>query len=72
MLLLLHKTCKFKSSHHVKLNFARAIIHVFKSGEKNLVNTYRAMLLLCNTSKVLEKLVCGKIINFVSKSISSV
>ena len=32
------------------------IIPVFKSGEKNLVNNYRPISLLCNVSNVLEKL----------------
>jgi len=44
-------------------------IPVHKSGDKNLVNNYRPISLLCNTSKVLEKLVHDKIINFVSISI---
>ena len=45
------------------------IIPVFKSGEKNLVNNYRPISLLCNVSKVLEELVYDKIINFLSESI---
>jgi len=48
------------------------IIPVHKSGEKNLVNNYRPISLLCNTSKILEKLLYDKIISFVSKSISLV
>ena len=48
------------------------VIPVHKSGDKNLVNNYRLISLLCNTSKVLEKLVYDKVINFVSQSISSV
>ena len=50
----------------------RSEVPVHKSRDKNLVNNYRPISLLCNTSKVLEKLVYDKIINFVSKSISSV
>ena len=48
------------------------IIPVFKSGEKNLVSNYRPISLLCNVSKVLEKLVYDKIINFITESISLV
>ena len=45
---------------------------MFKSGEKNLVSNYRPISLLCNVSKVLEKLVYDKIINFIIESISLV
>ena len=31
------------------------VIPVHKSGDKNLVNNYRPISLLCNTSKILEK-----------------
>jgi len=48
------------------------VIPVHKSGEKSLVNNYRLISLLCNTSKILEKFIYGKIISFVSKSISLV
>ena len=48
------------------------IIPVFKSGEKNLVSNYRPISLLCNVSKVLEKLVYDKTINFITESISLV
>ena len=47
------------------------ITPVFKSGNKNSVKNYRPISLLCNTSKVLEKIIYDKIIEFVSKSISS-
>ena len=43
---------------------------MLKSGEKNLVSNYRPISLLCNVSKVLEKLVYDKIINFITESIS--
>ena len=42
------------------------------SGEKNLVSNYRPISLLCNVSKVLEKLVYDKIINFITECISLV
>ena len=45
---------------------------MFKSGEKNLVSNHRPISLLCNVSKVLEKLVYNKIINFITESISLV
>ena len=46
------------------------ITPVFKSGKKNSVKNYRPISLLCNTSKILEKIIYDKIIGFVSKSIS--
>ena len=48
----------------------RCITPVFKSGNKNSVKNYRPISLLCNTSKILEKIIYDKIIGFVSKSIS--
>ena len=44
---------------------------IFKSGNKNSVKNCRPISLLCNTSKVLEKIIYNKTIEFVSKSISS-
>ena len=62
------------SIHHCKLP-SKWLIHcitpVFKSGNKNSVKNYRPISLLCNTSKVLEKIIYDKMIEFVSKSISS-
>ena len=43
----------------------------FKLGNKNSVKNYLPISLLCNTSKVLEKIIYDKIIEFVSKYISS-
>ena len=62
------------SIHHCKLPsewLIHCITPVFKSGNKNSVKNYRPISLLCNTSKVLEKIIYDKIIEFVSKSISS-
>ena len=41
------------------------ITPVFKSGNKNSVKNYRPISLLCNTSKILEKIIYDKIIGFV-------
>ena len=62
------------SIRHCKLP-SKCLIHcilpVFKSGNKNSVKNYRSISLLCKTSKVLEKIIYDKMIEFVSKSISS-
>ena len=44
---------------------------VFKSGDKNSIKNYRPKSLLPVVSKVLEKLVYNRIVDFISSSISS-
>ena len=44
---------------------------VFKSGDKNSIKNYRPISLLPVVSKVLEKLVYNRIVDFISSSISS-
>ena len=46
------------------------IIPIFKFGDPSLVNNYRPISLLSNTSKVLERLVFDKIISHVGSIIS--
>ena len=46
------------------------IVPVYKSGEKNLIKNYRPISLLCNTSKVLERVIYDKIITFISNHIT--
>ena len=46
------------------------IIPVFKSGDKSTVKNYRPISLLCNVSKVLERLLYNRILDFYSDSIS--
>ena len=43
---------------------------IFKSGERNLIKNYRPISLLCNISKVFERIIYDKIISFVSDRIS--
>ena len=43
---------------------------IFKSGDRNSVNNYRPISLLCVTSKVLERIIYNHIIDFVKNSIS--
>ncbi len=48
------------------------IIPMYKSGDKSLIsNYYRPILLLCSISKVLEKLVYDKFLEFIHSSISN-
>ena len=47
------------------------ITPIHKSGEPGRVSNYRPISLLSTTSKVLERLVCDKLIQFLSPSISS-
>ena len=47
------------------------ITPVFKSGDKSLVKNYRPISLLCTVSKVLERLVYNKIIDFIHPSLSN-
>ena len=47
------------------------VIPIFKSGDRGSVTNYRPISLLCNTSKVLEKLIYDKIIDHLNKFISS-
>ena len=46
------------------------VIPIFKSGDKSTVKNYRPISLLCYVSKVLERLVYNKILDFYSDSIS--
>jgi len=46
------------------------IIPVFKSGDKSTVKNYHPISLLCNVSKVLERLLYNRILDFYSDSIS--
>ena len=46
------------------------IIPIFKSGDRSLISNYRPISLLCNISKVLERIIFNKIINHISVSIS--
>ena len=46
------------------------ITPVFKSGDKTTVSNYRPISLLCSTSKVLERLIFNKIIDFIYPRIS--
>ena len=46
------------------------VIPIFKSGDRGSVTNYRPISLLCNTSKILEKLIYDKIIDHLNKFIS--
>ena len=46
------------------------ITPVYKSGDKNSATNYQPILLLCSVSKVLERLIYNKIIDFVLPKIS--
>ena len=46
------------------------VIPIFKSGDRGSVTNYRPISLLCNASKVLEKLIYDKIIDHLNKFIS--
>ena len=43
------------------------IIPIFKSGSHNMFDNYRPISILSPLSKVLEKLVCNRLINFLDK-----
>ena len=59
------------SQHHLPSEWREhLIIPVFKSGDMSLVKNYRPISLLCTTSKLLEKLIYDKVIDYVSSSIS--
>ena len=47
-----------------------SITPIFKSGNRSYVNNYRPISLLCSTSKVLERIIHNKCIDFVSSKIS--
>ena len=47
------------------------IVPVFKAGDHNSANNYCPISLLSNTSKVLEQIIYNKIINHISRHISS-
>ena len=47
------------------------IVPVYKSGDKTSVSNYRPISLLCNTSKVLERLVYDKVFPHIQKYISN-
>ena len=42
------------------------IIPIFKSGDRSLISNYRPISLLCNVSKVLERIIFNKIINHIA------
>ena len=46
------------------------ITPIYKSGDRSLISNYRPISLLCSVSKVLERLIYDKIIDFISQSIS--
>ena len=48
------------------------ITPVFKNGDKSQAKNYRPISLLCSVSKVLERIIYDKIIDFVSSKISTV
>ena len=50
--------------------YTHTVIPIFKSGDRGSVTNYRPISLLCNTSKVLEKLIYNKIIDHLNKFIS--
>jgi len=49
-----------------------SITPIYKSGDRASVTNYRPISLLCSVSKVLEKLVYDKVIQFVADRISNV
>ena len=60
------------SQHHLPSEWREhLIVLVFKSADMSSVKNYRPISLLCTTSKLLEKLIYEKVIDFVSPSISS-
>ena len=63
LLCLSHCSLPFEWREHL-------IVPVFKSGDRSSVKNYRAISLLCTSSKLLEKLIYDKVICFVSSSIS--
>ena len=66
---LLHLFTLSLSQHYVPLEWRIHLIKpIWKSGNKNLVENYRPISLLCITSKVLEKIVYNHLIHFVIKS----
>ena len=46
------------------------ITPIFKSGDPTLVKNYRPVFLLSNTSKVFKKIICDKIIDYISWQIN--
>ena len=68
---LLHLHTLSLSQHYVPLEWHIHLIKpIWKSGNKNSVENYRPISLLCITSKVLEKIVYNHLIHFVIKSMS--
>ena len=60
------------SQHHLPSEWhEHLIVPVFKSGDMSSVKNYRPISLLCTTSKLLEKVIYEKVIDFVSPAISS-
>ena len=47
-----------------------SIVPIFKSGERNKVNNYSPIPLLCTTSKVLERLIYDKIMSQINMSLT--
>ena len=69
---LLHLFTLSLSQHYVPLEWRIHLIKpIWKSGNKNSVENYRPISLLCITSKVLEKIVYNHLIHFVIKSMST-
>ena len=59
------KHCTFPSEWQL-----HCVTPIFKSGDKNNIANYRPISLLCTVSKLLERIVYNKVINFVSNHIS--
>ena len=61
------------SSHQIPAEWRiHKITPVFKSGDRACVDNYRPLSLLCTASKVLERLIYDKCIDFLAGSITSV
>ena len=43
---------------------------IYKSGKRSLVSNYRLISLLCSVSKVLERIIYDRVIDFISQSLS--
>jgi len=58
--------------HTIPLEWCtHCIVPVFKSGDRGSVSNYRPISLLCNTSKILEKLVYDKVIHHLNPLVTT-